>query len=114
MTEDWLNDFENEINLAQNARQLKNEGKSRVCARRAAGIVAKVFLSRKGYSLNSKSAFEYLKLLRDDPDISSETRQVVEHFLTRVTPAHKLPFEADLIGEARWLARNLLGLSDDV
>jgi hypothetical protein len=40
--------IEKEFELAERARANGNEGRARVCARRAAGIAAREYLTRKG------------------------------------------------------------------
>jgi hypothetical protein len=111
MSNYWITDFEHEISSARQARAVKNEGKSRVCSRRAAGIVAKTYISDKNPNLQLKSAYEYLKYLHADPQISEDIKEVVNHFLIKVTPDYLLPIDADLIEDACWLSRALLGYS---
>ena len=109
MSNDWKTDFQKEISTAKQARAQKNEGKSRVCARRAAGIVAKNYISDKYPDIQLMSAYEYLKYLLADPKILEETREVVNHFIIKVTPDYFLPIDADLIEDACWLSEALLG-----
>jgi hypothetical protein len=111
MSNDWITNFQHEISNAKQARVEMNEGKSRVCSRRAAGIVAKKYLFDKNPGIQLKSAYEYLKFLVGDPEISEDVRQVVSHFLIKVTPEYQLPIDADLIQDACWLANALLGYS---
>ena len=99
-----------ELEQAESARSVGNEGMARVCARRAAGIAAGVYISRNGYQFSGTGAYDRLKYLCEIPGISPEIKSVAEHFLVRVTPDHTLPIEADLIEEARWLTNNLLDL----
>lgn len=109
MSNDWISDFQHEISTAKQARAQKNEGKSRVCARRAAGIVAKIYISDKNPDIQLKSAYEYLNYLLADPEISQEIREVVNHFVIKVTPDYTLPIDADLIEDACRLSKTLLG-----
>lgn len=104
----WRERFEAEIAHAERARQSGNEGMARVCARRAAGIVAAEYLQRVGIQRHDPSAYESLRLLSTQSDLSDEVLQIIEHLLVRITPEHTLPVAADLPGEAVQLRRLLL------
>ncbi len=105
---DWMERFDHELSQAEAAREKGNEGKARVCARRAAGIAAGEYFRRKSVEQVGASAYDRLKQLQELPGISEEIRKVVSNFLQRVDVDHNLPGEADLIAEARFLAEQLL------
>ena len=107
-TPTWKDRIHHELHQAETARAAGNEGKARVCARRAAGIIVGEFFQRRGGFHPGLSAYDRLKFLRQQPEISKEIREVAGHFLIRITPEHELPVEADLIAEARWLQSELL------
>jgi len=100
--------YQLELEMAQAARASGNEGKARVCARRAAGIIVGEYFKQRGIGLSDPSAYARLKYLISLPDIPAEIRQVVEHFLVRVDTDQNLPISADLIAEAGWLESKLL------
>jgi hypothetical protein len=104
----WEARFDDEIAHAEEARSAGNEGMARVCARRAAGIAAGEYLRRNGLSLVEPSAYSRLKVLLQFPQTPAAVHDVVNHFLLRITPERTLPVKADLIAEARWLAKELL------
>jgi len=104
----WRTTFEKEILQAESARAAGNEGMARVCARRAAGVVAGEYLGRQGLSLSNPSAYSRLKFLSQLPQIPSAIREIVDHFLMKIDFNHSLPVRSDLISEARWLANELL------
>jgi hypothetical protein len=106
--QNWNIEFENELRAAETARAAGNEGKARVCARRAAGLVVAEYLQRRGLSLVTGSAIEHLKYLANQEELPSVVREVAVHFMLHVSAEHDLPVEADLIDEARWLASHLL------
>lgn len=81
----------------------KNEGQARVCARRAAGIAIREYLTRQGTKVPSMSAYDLLNLLKEDPFIPADMQLIVDHLTVRVTEEFNLPFDADLIAEARIL-----------
>lgn len=111
---DWKEKARAELHLAETARQAGNEGKARVCARRAAGHIAGEYLQRRGAPSRSTSAISRLQVLITLPDLEPQVRETAGHFLLRINPDHQLPVEVDLISEARWLAQSLLGEAVDL
>lgn len=97
-----------ELQKAELARARGNEGQARVCARRAAGIAAREYLTRKGMRPSSPSAMDLLDLLKEDPLLSPDLKLIADHLTLRVTEEFKLPVDADLIAEARTLCDALL------
>jgi hypothetical protein len=105
---DWAISALIEIDQARIARIQGKEGKARVCARRAAGLVVNEYLRRRGIRIESPNALARLKYLRDMREVAPRARELAEHFLQRVTPAHELPLDTDLIQDACELAQALL------
>jgi hypothetical protein len=105
---EWKLSFISELERAEKARLDGNEGMARVCARRAAGIVASAYLRQSDLSNPGPSAYDQLRYLKTVPELSPAATEVIGHFLLRINVDHQLPVEADLIEEARWLARELL------
>ncbi len=105
---DWEARYQEELQQAEAARAAGNEGKARVCARRAAGVGLGEYFRRRGQELPGPSAYDRLKYLCSLPDTPSDVQEVAAHFLLRVTPEYSLPLEVDLIAEARWLKDKLL------
>ena len=104
----WEIRFIREINQAEAARSAGNEGKARVCARRAAGIIVHEVMHRQGIEYSDPSAYVQLKYFISLPQLSPHLREIINHFLIRITPDGNLPVDADLVQEARWLANELL------
>lgn len=109
MAEDipWKQAFENEITMAEHAREAGNEGMARVCSRRAAGILIKEYLRRLQLSSPGSSAIEHLKYLQNMQDAPPQAREIAGFLLTRINTNHDLPFEIDLIQETRKLSELL-------
>ena len=105
---DWKNDLKMEFERAAQARIQKNEGQMRVCARRAAGIAIREYLTRQGQRPPSLSAYDLLNLLKQDSNLSPTLQSVLDHLTVRVTEEFKLPVEADLVADARVLCQTLL------
>jgi len=105
---DWKTQIQTEFDRADQARVRGNEGQARVCARRAAGIAAREYLSRRGQSVRTPSAYDLLKLLAEDPLLSLDLRQATAYLTLRVNEEFKLPVDVDLVAEARKLCDELI------
>ncbi|MEB2332741.1 MAG: hypothetical protein OZ914_00290 [Anaerolineaceae bacterium] len=97
-----------ELEQAEQARAQGNEGRARVCARRAAGVAIREYLLRQGVRPSSSSAMDLLNLIKEDPRLPPKLRPIIEHLTLRVTVEFKLPIQVDLIAEARTLCQTLL------
>ncbi|HMV95341.1 MAG TPA: hypothetical protein PLN43_06875 [Anaerolineales bacterium] len=100
--------LQKEFEKAQQARIAKNEGQARVCARRAAGVAIRDYLSRKGDKIPSMSSYDLLNLLKDNAALPPDLKLAVDNLTVRVTEEFTLPVDADLIAEARKLCNWLL------
>ena len=105
---DWQAQINAEFEKAEQARARGNEGQARVCARRAAGIAIREYLTRQGIRPPSVSAYDLLNFLKEDPRLSADLKQIADHLTLRVTEEFKLPVHADLVAEARIFCENLL------
>jgi hypothetical protein len=105
---DWQSEIQAEFDRAAKARQRNNEGQARVCARRAAGIAVREYLSRRGIRPPSTSAYDLLNLVREDPLLPSDLKRLAEHLTVRVTEEFRLPVDVDLVVEAREFCDRLL------
>jgi hypothetical protein len=106
---DWQSEIQTEFDRAAQARQRGNEGQARVCARRAAGIAVREHLSRQGMRPPSTSAYDLLNLVKEDPGLAPDLKQIADHLTVRVTEEFKLPIDVDLVAEARVFCERLLG-----
>lgn len=105
---DWQTEIQREFEKAEQARGRKNEGQARVCARRAAGIAIREYLTRQGIRPPSTSAYDLLNLLKDDPRLPPDLKRIAGHLTLRVTEEFRLPVDADLVAEARTFCDELL------
>lgn len=101
-------EIEKEFELAKQARENNNEGRARVCARRAAGIAIRDYLTRKGIPIPNHSAYDLLNLIKEDSLLPPDIKLVADHLTLRVTEEFKLPIDADLVAESRQLCEWLL------
>jgi hypothetical protein len=101
---DWRHRFDAEIQGAEHARAHGNEGRARVCSRRAAGIIAAEYFRRQGTAPGSQSSLDLLTLLSAQPHLAPHLRECIDHLTLRVDERFELPAGVDLIDEARRLA----------
>jgi hypothetical protein len=104
----WVEDYQKEIEHAEQARASGNEGMARVCARRAAGIVIGEYLTRHGYSAATHSAYERVKLFCSLPDVQQGDKDMAGHFLLRVSKDGGFAEGIDLINDVKILEKALL------
>src|SRR6266511_6293339 len=105
---DWQTQINSEFEKAEQARVRGNEGQARVCARRAAGIADREYLTLREIRPPSLSAYDLLNLLKDDSGLSPDLKLIADHLTLRVTEEFKLPVDVDLISEARKFCEELL------
>ncbi len=105
---DWRVEMQMEFDRAAQARDRGNEGQARVCARRAAGIAIREYLTRQAIRPPSTSAYDLLNLIKEDAHLSSDLKRIADHLTLRVTEEFKLPVDADLIAEAHTFCEDLL------
>jgi HEPN domain-containing protein len=104
----WQTEINAELEKAEQARARGNEGQARVCARRAAGIAIREYLTRQGIRPPSVSAYDLLNQIKSDPCLSPNLQLIAEHLTLRVNEEFKLPVNADLVAEARTFCEELL------
>lgn len=88
----------------KNAEQAKLEGKaglSRVCARRAAGLSVRDYLSRCGISVQTGNNFELMKYPELRTFLPSSIHTALDHLTMTVDLDHNLPPGIDLIKDAQ-------------
>jgi len=105
---DQREEIEAEFERAEQARARGNEGQARVCARRAAGIAIREYLTRRGEEVRTSSAYDLLNLIKDDSHLSPDLKLIADHLTLRVNEEFRLPVKVDLIAEARKLCEELL------
>ena len=108
MENEWRSQLNSEFVRANRARVDGNEGRARVCARRAAGIAIREHFNRTGRLASGSSAYDLLISLVESQEISPELRQIALHLTLRVSEDFTLPADIDLIDESRQLCSQLL------
>jgi HEPN domain-containing protein len=104
----WKDELRRELEQAEAARASGNEGRARVCARRAAGIAAREYLKRIGQPVQTASVLTLLNHIQTQAVLSPDLKQAAAHLTLRVTETFSLPVPTDLIAEASKLCHALL------
>lgn len=97
----WKTQLSKEFAMAEEALNAKNQGRVRVCARRAAGISIREYLTQRGIKPPSLSAYDLLKYLEEMDDTPADLRQASAHLRLRVTKDFRLPVDVNLVAEAK-------------
>jgi HEPN domain-containing protein len=105
---DWQSEIRVEFEKAEQARARGNEGQARVCARRAAGIAAREYLSRRGERPRTSSAYDLLKRIAADPAVPANLKDSASRLTLRVDEQFRLPPGVDLLAVARAFCAALL------
>lgn len=100
--------IERELSAGLQAREQGLEGKARVCARRAVGIVLRHHFSRRQPQMASLSVVDMIQIYHESSDLPPSIREICAHLLTRVDPDYNLPVPVDLLAEAQLLIDHIL------
>ncbi len=90
-----------ELLLAKQSRAEGNEGRARVCARRAAGTAAGMYLLERGRGSLEDNALQSLLKLSELDSLPERVQTAASWLVERVDENSNLPPEVDLIQEAK-------------
>jgi hypothetical protein len=99
--------IEQELAVAEVARQNSNDGKARVCARRAVARATEAWLARLPSPRWRGDAMAHLRQIQQDESFPLPIRQAAERLSTSVTRQHTGPFTTDPIADARLIIAHL-------
>jgi hypothetical protein len=116
MNSETIQTITDELRSASHAKATGNQGRARVCARRAAGWAIQAYLAEQGGHPEITNALDSIKYFAGLPDLDEDVLAVCEHLTLKLNKDsedsdayYPLP-DVDLISEARWLAEYLLGV----
>lgn len=92
---------EAELERAWAARRAGNEGRARVCARRAAGWALRAWYQRQAGPAWGGDALAQLKRVQQDAAVPAPVRAMAGRLTTVVDHRHQLPFPEDPLADAR-------------
>lgn len=94
-----------ELKDARRARMNGNEGRARVCARRAAGwAIESIYTTTEGKSLPDANAYRYLQWFQQQDENPHALREAAGRLTTRVNEDFALPFDEDPLQDAELIA----------
>jgi hypothetical protein len=94
----------NELALARRSRELGNEGRARVCARRAAGwAVESIYNQNQRSRLPEANAYRFLLWFKDMSHFPMNLREAARRLTTRIDEDFSVPFDEDPLADARMI-----------
>jgi hypothetical protein len=100
--------IEAELSNAQASRMKANEGRARVCARRAAGLAVSIYFEQETTEQPPQSAYRLLQWFSLREEVPEDLRLAAKRLTVRVTPAYELPHKEDPIDDARKIISAIL------
>jgi hypothetical protein len=99
--------IEQELAAAEAAWKEGNEGKARVCARRAVARATEEWMERLPVRRWRGDAMEHLRQIQQDASFPLPIRQAAERLSTKVTQQQTAPFTTDPIADAKLIIAHL-------
>lgn len=93
-------EVDGELASARHWRRGGNEGRARVCARRAAGWAVGIYRQAQGQPVDDDNAYQALRWLQGAEDVDVDVRAAALRLATRVREDFSYPFEEDPIEDA--------------
>lgn len=93
--------IEQKLTGAEEALKIGNEGKARVCARRAVALADDAWLAKQSEQSFRGDALAHLRRIQQDLSLPLSIRQAAVRLSTAVTQKDSSLFSTDPIGDAR-------------
>jgi hypothetical protein len=90
-----------EFSVAARSRSAGNEGRVRVCARRAAGAAITYWLQEQEGEGQGVDAMTQLRAIQRDLSIPEGVREAATRLTTRITGQFEAPYPSDPLEDAR-------------
>lgn len=100
--------IDHELCAAETAWKAGNEGKARVCARRAVALAARSWSTRVGQAAWPGDVMEQLRRIQQHSAFPPPVRDAAERLITAVTEREVLPFTVDPLSDARLIIAHLV------
>jgi hypothetical protein len=100
--------IEQELAVAEASWKASNEGRARVCARRAVALATEWWLERHPVPRWRGDAMEHLRHIQHDQSFPLPIREAAERLSTAVAKRHAAPFSTDPISDARLIIAHLI------
>jgi hypothetical protein len=102
-----LSRIDQELAAAEAAWNENNEGKARVCARRAVAGAHAAWLERHADRPWSGDAMAHLRRIQQDASLPVSIREAAERLSTAVTQQQTMPFTIDPVSDAKLIIAHL-------
>jgi hypothetical protein len=109
----FFEQIEKEFAVAREAQRIGNDGKARVCARRAVGQAIAWYVTKFPQTKWGADAVRQLQHLKDDVSFSQEVRDAAERLTTKVSDQFTSPFSTDPIQDAKIIITHIERLMDE-
>jgi hypothetical protein len=103
-------EFKLEIRRAEESLRAGNQGRMRVCARRAAGVLLRVWMQQNGIQSPYADVYRSIEFLLPLFKDQVEIKTILAHLVARVDEDYNSPVDVDYIQDVFQLAK-LLGLT---
>ena len=103
-------EIEREMQRAEEARRVGNQGKARVCARRAAGWAIGAWRAEQSPKTRIESVLTHLQAISDEEAHPPAIQAAAEHLTLRITAEHLLPVDAAPLEDAQLLIEYFLNV----
>ncbi len=105
----YPDEVEKELARGRKAKEEGNEGMTRVCARRAAGVAMRLWKDKRGRDIRwGTSAMSQLKTMALDETFPEAVRQAAERLTTQQQHDHTMPFDNDPLDDAVIVIEHLI------
>jgi len=108
-----LEQIEKELAMAEAALREANEGKARVCARRAVALAVEASLERFPRPSWRGDAMNQLRQIQQEESFPLPIRQAAERLGTKITQRDTAPFTSNPIADAKLIIAYLISAEHD-
>ena len=110
---DQMSPIDKELAAAEEASWGGNQGKARVCARRAVALAGEAWQARQAPLSKRGDAMAHLRRIQQEASFPLPVRQAADRLTTPVPRRDSSPFTTDPIGDARIIIAHLTAHADD-
>jgi len=110
--EQYIETIKKELAAARTAAREGNDGKARVCSRRAAGTAIEWYVAVYPGAVKGTDALNRLKNLAEDPTFPKDVREAAQKLLTRITDRFQYPFSTDPVADAALITDYFIRIMD--
>ena len=105
MTTSWQDLAQRELLISRKAAQERLAGRSRVAARRAAGIALAEYNRLVQFTQETDNFYDLLQSFLKKPGVPESIQQATQHLCQRVDEQYSLPDDFNLINDAEILVK---------